>query len=107
MSEQKSDRRVERTKDAIRAVFKDMVCELPYEKITVKEIAERAGINRNTFYLHYDSPDDVLHEIQTEHSDRYSALIADYDYKNDGAVLVAKLFRIYGSAGRVFQKGYL
>lgn len=32
MSEQKSDRRVERTKDAIRAVFKDMVCELPYEK---------------------------------------------------------------------------
>ena len=85
MSEQKSDRRVERTKDAIRAVSKDMVCELPYEKITVKEIAERAGINRNTFYLHYDSPDDVLHEIQTEHSDRYSALIAGYDYKNDGA----------------------
>jgi len=74
MSEQKSDRRVERTKDAIRAVFKDMLCELPYEKITVKEIAERAGINRNMFYLHYDSPDDVLHEIQTEHQAVFNRL---------------------------------
>ena len=53
----KSDRRINRTKEAIRAVFKKMVCELPYEKITVKGIAERTGINRNTFYLHYDSPD--------------------------------------------------
>ena len=104
MSEQKSDRRVERTKDAIRAVFKDMVCELPYEKITVKEIAERAGINRNTFYLHYDSPDDVLHEIQTEHSDRYSALIAGYDYKNDGAVLVRSFFEYMEAQDEFFKK---
>ena len=53
----KSDRRLNRIKEAIGTVFKEMVCELPYEKITVKGIAERTGINRNTFYLHYDSPD--------------------------------------------------
>lgn len=84
-STSRNDRRINLTKEAIRAVFKKMVCELPYEKITVKGIAERAGINRNTFYLHYDSPDDVLREIQTEHSDRYSALIANCSSKNDVA----------------------
>ena len=32
------------------------------EYITVKEICEKAGFNRSTFYLHYDSIDDLLNE---------------------------------------------
>lgn len=30
--------------------------------ITVKEICEKAGFNRSTFYLHYESIDDLLNE---------------------------------------------
>ncbi len=33
-----------------------------YEFITVKELCQKAGVNRSTFYLHYDSMDDVLQE---------------------------------------------
>ena len=33
-----------------------------YEFITVKEICEKAGVNRSTFYLHYESIDDLLME---------------------------------------------
>ena len=33
-----------------------------YEYITIKEICEKAGYNRSTFYLHYDSLDDLLDE---------------------------------------------
>lgn len=33
-----------------------------YEFITVKEICEKAGVNRSTFYLHYDTIDDLLQE---------------------------------------------
>ena len=33
-----------------------------YEYIKVKEICERAGVNRSTFYLHYDTIDDLLQE---------------------------------------------
>ena len=69
MTEQKQDLRVVRTKEAIRSAFKALVCELPYEKVTVKAIADRANINRNTFYLHYETTDDVLREIQAEHSE--------------------------------------
>ena len=33
-----------------------------YDFITVKEICEKAGVNRSTFYLHYESIDDLLLE---------------------------------------------
>ena len=33
-----------------------------YEYITVKESCERAGVNRSTFYLHYETIDDLLLE---------------------------------------------
>ncbi len=34
--------------------------------ITVKEICEKAGVNRSTFYLHYDNTSDLLKEA-TQH----------------------------------------
>ena len=33
-----------------------------YEFITVKEICEKAGVNRSTFYLHYETMEDLLAE---------------------------------------------
>ena len=33
-----------------------------FDYITVKEICEKAGINRSTFYLHYETIGDLLHE---------------------------------------------
>lgn len=33
-----------------------------YEFITVTEICEKAGVNRSTFYLHYQNMDDLLYE---------------------------------------------
>ncbi|MBR2909581.1 MAG: TetR/AcrR family transcriptional regulator C-terminal domain-containing protein [Clostridia bacterium] len=33
-----------------------------YDKITVKEICEKAGVNRSTFYLHYETMEDLLLE---------------------------------------------
>ena len=33
-----------------------------YTYITVKEICEKAGVNRSTFYLHYETMDDLLQE---------------------------------------------
>lgn len=33
-----------------------------FEFITIKEICDKAGVNRSTFYLHYESMDDLLKE---------------------------------------------
>ena len=62
----KVDLRIQRTKDSIRKTFEEMICEMDYEQISIKELAQRARINRKTFYLHYNTLDDLLREIQNE-----------------------------------------
>ena len=37
-----------------------------FEFISVKEICVEAGVNRSTFYLHYDNPNDLLTETMEE-----------------------------------------
>ena len=34
----------------------------PFEYITISEICEKAGVNRSTFYLHYETIGDLLNE---------------------------------------------
>ena len=58
------DLRVRKTREAIHNTFKSMICEMDYDQITIKELTERAQINRKTFYLHYNSLDDLLAELQ-------------------------------------------
>lgn len=37
----------------------------PFEYITIREICEEAGVNRSTFYLHYENTGDLLKEATT------------------------------------------
>lgn len=47
------DPRVKRTRKLIEDAFNEMLWEKSFEEITVQEIAERAMVNRATFYAHY------------------------------------------------------
>lgn len=58
------DRRTLRTKQAITDAFTALIIEKDFENITVTELAERANINRKTFYSHYNCIEDVLEELQ-------------------------------------------
>ena len=60
------DMRVLRTRKLLHDAFKEMLCEMDYEKITIQELTERAMINRKTFYLHYLTLDSLLREVQSE-----------------------------------------
>ena len=42
-----------------------------FDRITVKEICEKAGVNRSTFYLHYESMNDLLQETVGMINDRF------------------------------------
>lgn len=42
--------------------FLDLLAEKDFEYITVKEICKRAGVNRSTFYLHYETIADLMDE---------------------------------------------
>lgn len=65
------DLRVQKTMDAIHTTFEAMICEMDYGKITVKELCERARINKKTFYRYYPTLDDLLAEVQEDFSHEY------------------------------------
>ena len=56
------DRRVQKTRRAIQEAYFRLLSQKRNEKITVSEITREADIDRKTFYLHYDSVQDVIRE---------------------------------------------
>ncbi len=62
----KSDRRVTYTKMVLKKSLLELINEKPVSKITVKEICERADINRATFYSHFNDVYDMLGQIENE-----------------------------------------
>lgn len=62
----KEDFRVKRTKKNIKEGFMTLMKDKPYNKITIKEITEKAEVNRNTFYLHYLDKDDLLDKLMND-----------------------------------------
>ena len=63
MATVKSDRRVKYTKMILKKSITELLTEKPIEKITVKEICERADVNRGTFYSHYSDQFDLYNSI--------------------------------------------
>lgn len=61
-----TDLRVQKTKKLIKDAFFELVEEKGYSKVTVMEIANKAMVNRNTFYLHYVDKEDLIDQILTE-----------------------------------------
>lgn len=43
--------------------FKELACQYPIEKITIKEITDRAGVIRTTFYNHFQDKYELLEWI--------------------------------------------
>ncbi len=60
------DRRVEKTRTAIREAYFKILMENAEKRPTITQIAKAANIDRKTFYLHYDSVDDILREFIRE-----------------------------------------
>ncbi len=62
----KTDRRVQYTKAALKQSLLELMRSRPIDKITVKQLCETADINRGTFYAHYNDPYDLLRQIEDE-----------------------------------------
>ncbi len=62
----KTDRRVVKTKKAIRAAFVKLMGEKDVGRITVKEIAEEANVDRKTVYNYYNGVHEIGEELSNE-----------------------------------------
>ncbi len=56
----KIDRRIQRTRLALRSALLELIKEKGFDSVSVEEITERANLGRATFYLHYKDKEDLL-----------------------------------------------
>ena len=56
----KTDRRVQRTRELLQTALIDLIGERGYDAITIQDIVDRANVGRTTFYLHYNSKDELF-----------------------------------------------
>ena len=56
----KVDRRILRTRKLLWEALISLIEEKDYSEITIQDIADRANVNRVTFYLHYRDKQDLL-----------------------------------------------
>ena len=98
------DLRVQKTIDAIHKAFEEMICEMNYEKITVKELCERARINKKTFYRYYKTLDDLLSELQSIFTQEYLKRVEGYRIPEDLDKINREFFLFSVEKGALFEK---
>jgi AcrR family transcriptional regulator len=59
-SEQPRDRRVRRTRRLLQQALLELLADEPLSKVTVSQIAARADVSRQAFYLHFRSKEELL-----------------------------------------------
>ena len=86
----RTDIRYLRTEKMIFDALTDLLSEKPYDKITVQDIADRAMINRATFYAHYADKDELYHFIITHILEELSEMIDKAQATTPNSVEVKK-----------------
>jgi len=57
---EKQDRRVKRTRNALKHSLIHLIREKGYDAVTIQDITDAANLGRTTFYLHYESKEALL-----------------------------------------------
>jgi len=110
------DPRIARTRQSLQAALFELARERGLDEITVADIAERAGVNRSSFYQHYsdkdtllaDAIDAVAEEAGTDISRLTEitldppAILVDYlKHVEENAAVYSRVFGEHGSPAAV------
>ena len=103
------------TKNAIKSAFTSLLEEKPLNQITIKELVRVCKINRNTFYYHYHSINDLVEEVMLDETDKITTAyptpnsleecvfaILDFVKENHRAI-----FHVYNSMSRATCEKFL
>jgi len=96
------DRRVGKTRRALKEGLTDLILERGYEAVTVQDVIDRADVGRSTFYAHFVDKDDLLLAILSDL--RVPGPDTSTWRANDPAFgWTLELFRHFGSGRRLFK----
>lgn len=103
------------TKKAIADSFLKLLREKPLDKITIKDIVEDCGINRNTFYYHFSDIPALVEMILKMETERVLGERLGEDSWEEGFIAAARfalenkrsVYHIYNSVNREVFEQYL
>jgi len=96
----KMDRRTRKTKKAVKNALMVLLSKNDITKISIKDIADLADINRKTFYAYYQDVFAVVDEIEKEVIERLTHIIDE----NDIAEIVSDPYQMYGHIMRLLDE---
>ncbi len=83
MEEKKIDRRVIKTKKAIRNAFIKLLAEKDYNDISVKDIADAADVDRKTVYNYYSGIYELREELENDLVKLWNESIQKLDFQKN------------------------
>ncbi|EFM08577.1 transcriptional regulator, TetR family [Paenibacillus curdlanolyticus YK9] len=100
----KMDRRQQRTKQLLYDALMSLIEEKGLEHVTVTDIANRAEVNRGTFYLHYQDVPDMVQQLKEAVFEQMRTIIVridpqqsiQYANKNEPYPVIIELFEELG-----------
>jgi len=103
------------TKEAFGQALKQMMNVKPIDKITVKDLVEICGVNRQTFYYHFDDVYDLLEWVFEEDANRVLPQEIVYEHSREDVMKyfnyleASKAFslNVYNSNSRPYMLRYI
>jgi AcrR family transcriptional regulator len=114
MSQEKIDLRVRRTQSTLQSALVELIEEKGFAAITIGDIAERAMINRSTFYKHYRDKYHLVESIFSKAIERLpqglpssgansSGSAGDKSLQADALEAFVEMFKYFAANARLFR----
>ena len=87
MTEKHDNRRVAMTKLLIKNALLELLEQKELSNISVTAVCETADVHRSTFYKYYDSPADLLREIERDYLEHIPVPPQTVDHLNQESLL--------------------
>ena len=90
-------RRIRKTRRVIRQCLTELLKTKRIQDITVREISEKADINRGTFYLHYRDIFDLMEQIENELLEELEDVLNHFkasDLLSNPALVFTRVFQL-------------
>ena len=80
------------TRESIVTALVLLFAEKPYDKITVTDIAKKAGVSRTAFYSNFENKEDVVREFSKNVISELNSFFSGEKYEGNGRALLLAVF---------------
>ena len=87
----------------MKAAMLELMQKTPFEKITVKSICQRAGVNRGTFYSHYTDMEGMMNDLEEYLSEELLQIVEKWIKYNESQTIFLPYLRYIKEHQYVYQ----